>query len=246
MPAGLGYADYSGLELRMVGAFVGEPQLERLFKAGVDVHTRTGAFLYDCTEAELAEQQRWSAKMVSFTTIYGGGAVTVQGIMQKQGGKLVDLQEVREIQIKWLELYEYIKEWHKMHGKMLRVYGYIDTHSLLGRTIRAYTYTESFNFPIQASGAEVLKMSLMKLHSYGEDPKIVNVVHDSITLEHDEGEQADTWGERLTESMLWGWEKVLENSAIPDMPMKIDTVVSTVMGVKDDATQAYDYGISDL
>jgi len=240
------YADFSGLELRMVGAYVGEPELERLFKDGVDVHTRTGSFLYDCTEAELGETQRWSAKMVSFTTIYGGGALTVQGIMQKQGGKLVDIKEVRLIQKKWLQLYENIKEWHRMHGRMLQVYGYIDTHSLLGRTIRAYTYTESFNFPIQASGAEVLKMSLRKLHSYGEDPKVVNVVHDSITLEHSEGKEAELWGERLTESMLWGWNEVIQHSAVPTMPMKVDTVVSTVMGVKDDAESAYDYGISDI
>ena len=239
------YADFSGLELRMVGAYVGEPELERLFKAGIDVHTTTGEFLYDCP-GNLKEVQRGSAKMVSFTTIYGGGAVTVQGIMEKQGGKAIDIPDVKDAQAKWLEKYEYVKAWHKMHGQALQVYGYIDTVSLLGRVIRATTYTESFNFPIQASGAEVLKMSLKKLHSYGDDPHIVNVVHDSITLEQPEGELAEMWGERLTEAMQWGWKAVVKNSAIPDMPMKVDTVVSTVLGVRDDATSPYDYGVQEL
>lgn len=238
------YADFSGLELRMVAAYVGEVVLEQLFKDGIDVHTRTGAFLYDCSEEELRETQRWSAKMVSFTTIYGGGSVTVQGIMQKQGGKKVDVLEVKQLQKKWLELYEYIKEWHKMHGKALQVYGFIDTVSLLGRKIRATTYTESFNFPIQSSGAEVLKRSLDYLHSHNEDPRIVNVVHDSITLEHPEGEQANLWGKRLEEAMQKGWRDVVQNSAIPDMPMKVDVVISNVMGVKDGTE--YDYGVSEL
>ena len=238
------YADFSGLELRMVGAYVGEPEIAKLFKEGIDVHTRTGAFLYDCTEEELREVQRWSAKMVSFTTIYGGGSVTVQGIMQKQGGKKVNVGEVKELQKRWLELYSYIREWHKMHGRALQVYGYVDTVTLLGRKIRATTYTESFNFPIQGSGAEVLKKSIDNLYSYGEDPKIANVVHDSITLEHPEGAVAELWGKRLEESMAKGWAEVVQNSAIPDMPMKIDVVVSDVMGVKDGAT--YDYGVSEL
>jgi DNA polymerase I-like protein with 3'-5' exonuclease and polymerase domains len=239
------YADFSGLELRMVGAYVGEPQLARLFKEGIDVHTKTGEFLYDCP-GNLEERQRWSAKMVSFTTIYGGGAVTVQGIMEKQGGKCVDVREVKELQAKWLELYDYVKAWHKMHGKALQVYGYVDTVSLLGRVMRATTYTESFNFPIQASGAEVLKRSLYHLHQYQDDPHIVNVVHDSITMEHPEGEIADMWGKRLTKCMQQGWEDVVSKSAIPDMPMVIDTVVSDVLGVKDDATEAYDYGVSEI
>ena len=242
------YADFSGLELRMVGAYVGEPKLERLFKDGVDVHTNTGETLYDCP-GNLTETQRWSAKMVSFTTIYGGGAVTVQGIMEKQGGKKVDIDGengVKSLQARWLEKYDYVREWHKMHGKALKVYGYVDTRSLLGRIIRATTYTESFNFPIQASGAEVLKRSLWHLHQYGEDPKIVNVVHDSITMEHPEGEVAELWGRRLTDAMQQGWRDVVQHSAIPDMPMVIDTVVSNVLGVKDDATKAYDYGISEI
>ena len=227
------YADYSGVELRMVAAYIGEPKLEQLYKQGVDVHAKTGASIFNCSESDLVSQQRWAAKAVSFSTIYGAGKLTVQGIMQTQGNINKSLDEIGQLQSKWLELYPSVEEWHKLHARALRVYGYIDTESLLGRVMRAVTYTESFNFPIQSSSAEALKVALWNLHQYPEVPYIANVVHDSITLLCKEGEEAELWGKRLTESMQAGWHYVIKFSAVPDMPMVVDTIISTLLGVRD-------------
>ena len=239
------YSDYSGLELRLVAAYIDETKLVELFKQGVDVHTKTGAFLFDCNEEDLPEQQRWAGKMCSFVSIYGGGAATIAGIMEKQGSAKVDLKEVIEMKRKWLEFYPVIKEWHRMSGKMMQVYGYIDTMSLLGRSIRATTFMEAHNYPIQAAGAEVIKKALEYLHSYDEDPDVANVVHDAITLIKKEGPEAELWGTRLNESMLKGWDYVIARSAVPSMPMVCDVVVSSVQGVTD-GNDNYNYGVSTL
>jgi len=227
------YADFSGLELRMVGAYIGEPELERLYKAGVDVHARTGSVLFDCKETELTKIQRVATKIVSFITIYGGGKLRVQGGMQVEGGIRKSLKEIGELQRSWLELYSAIADWHSLHAKALQVYGYIDTVSLLGRVMRATSYAESFNLPIQASGAEATKLSLYYLHQYPEVPPVANVVHDAIALLAAEGAEATIWGKRLTDCMQRGWRDVVKFSAIPDMPMVADTIISTKLGVRD-------------
>ena len=91
------YSDYAGLELRTVTAYVGEPTMARLMKEGVDMHTYTGAFIFDTTEEGLTKQQRWCTKVFTFSNAYGAGPVELQNQLQAKGRILMELEQVIEI-----------------------------------------------------------------------------------------------------------------------------------------------------
>ena len=213
------YKDYSGLELRIAVAYIGEPTMQKLMVNGEDMHAHTGCILFNATLETLTKEQRFIAKIFNFGTIYGAGLVVLQGLLRSQGQINVSIPDVREFRTKWLDHYDYFKEWHSMHKKHFDIYGYLDIETGLGRTIRATRLTDSFNFPIQGTAAEITKLAVHYLHTrYGVDPQVVNVVHDSIGLLQSE-ELADLWIDRLNECMIESWYYVIKDFAIPNIPM---------------------------
>ena len=212
------YKDYSGLELRMAVAYVGEPTMARLMMEGKDLHTETGCKLFNKTVDTLTKGERLVTKFFNFGTAYGAGPVVLRGLLRARGRIDLSFNEVRDIREKWLDIYEYFREWHDMHKRAFNVYGYIDTDTALGRTIRAYKLTDSYNFPIQGSAAEVTKLAVHYLYERYGEPDIINVVHDSIALEKPEDE-VDIWVERLNECMVDAWYHVIKSLALPDLVM---------------------------
>ncbi len=214
------YKDYSGLELRMAVTWVGEPTMYRLMMEGADLHTYTGCKLFNKTPETLSEHYRTVTKFYNFGTIYGAYPKTLQNLLQASARIDISLKEVTLIRNKWLELYEYFDEWHKIHKRQLQIYGYLDITTALGRTIRAYSLNDSLNFPIQGSSVEVTKKAVSYLYErYSESPNIINVVHDSITLLRDEGDDAEVWKERLNDCMIDSWYYVIKDLALPDLVM---------------------------
>lgn len=221
------YKDYSGLELRMAVAYVGEPTMYKLMMEGKDLHTETGCKLFNHTPETLPVHERIVTKFFNFGTAYGAGVATLQSLLQGQGRIHMPFQEVKVVREKWLDLYEYFKEWHAMHKRMYNVYGYVDTTTLLGRDMRAINLTDSFNFPIQGSAAEVTKLAVHYLHTrYKEKPYVINVVHDSIGLLQHEGDESEMWKERLNECMIDSWYEVIKNAAYNDLVMPAEAVIA--------------------
>jgi len=223
------YKDYSGLELRMAVAYVGETTMSDLMKRGEDMHTATGCELFNKTPETLTFNERTTTKFFNFGTAYGAGQVVLQGLLQAKGRILIDLKDVGELREKWLKLYSCFGEWHKMHKRHFNVYGYLDTVTALGREMRALRLTDSFNFPIQGSAAEVTKTAVHLLYDRYKTPDIINVVHDSIALEKDEDE-AEVWIPRLNECMIDAWYEVISGLAIPDLPMPAEAKIITQWG----------------
>ncbi|HEX8675653.1 MAG TPA: DNA polymerase I, partial [Segetibacter sp.] len=67
-------ADYSQIELRIVAAISGDPNMCDAFKKGKDIHTATAAKVYNVDEADVTKEMRYKAKSVNFGIIYGQGA----------------------------------------------------------------------------------------------------------------------------------------------------------------------------
>jgi len=67
-------ADYSQIELRIVAAISGDPNMCEAFKQGKDIHTATAAKVYNIPEADVTKEMRYKAKSVNFGIIYGQGA----------------------------------------------------------------------------------------------------------------------------------------------------------------------------
>src|SRR5690606_33454836 len=67
-------ADYSQIELRIVAAISGDPNMCEAFTAGKDIHTSTAAKVFNVAEDEVTKEMRYKAKSVNFGIIYGQGA----------------------------------------------------------------------------------------------------------------------------------------------------------------------------
>ena len=63
-------ADYSQIELRIVAAISGDPNMCEAFKLGKDIHTATAAKVYGIKEADVTKEMRYKAKSVNFGIIY--------------------------------------------------------------------------------------------------------------------------------------------------------------------------------
>ena len=86
-------ADYSQIELRVVAAISGDPNMCEAFKQGKDIHTATAAKVYGIEEAAVTKEQRYKAKSVNFGIIYGQGAFGLAenlGISRTEAKEIID------------------------------------------------------------------------------------------------------------------------------------------------------------
>jgi len=210
------YKDYSGLELRMAVAYTGEPMMGALMRSGKDMHTETAKFIFN--KEEISDLERTMTKVFNFSLIYGSGIKTVQATIYKWTGKRMPFGEVKSLISKWFDMYDYFDQWHTMHKNQLNIYGYVDIETALGRHIRTYKLTDSLNFPIQGSSVEVQKTGLGLLFNRYPDVHLINTIHDSNILLANEDE-AEKWGNRLSECMVEAWHYVIQDLADPEIPM---------------------------
>lgn len=212
------YKDYAGVELRMAAAWIGCPVMEGLIKKGVDLHSYTASSLYGKHQEELTKYERMIGKICNFLLIYGGSVKVLQITIMAWGNMLMDYKECKDIYDAWFELYPYFKSWHEITARTLKVYGYQDVSTALGRSVRALKLNDAVNIPIQGSCSEVGKVAMAMLKSRYPDENLISYIHDSITLLVKE-EDAPMWIDRLNECMVDAWYYVVGKTAIPDMPM---------------------------
>lgn len=219
------YKDYSGLELRMAVAFTGDPTLTHILVMGQDAHTNTTCIVFKCKPEDEDLMKRIVAKFCNFGIIYGITPPALRALIRARGRVDVSLKEVKGFHTDWLEEYHYFKAWHEMTEKHLKVYGYLNIETALGRKVRCFNLNDALNFPIQGSSAEVTKTAVdMLMTRYKTAPTIINVVHDSIALMEDE-DRASVWKDRLNECMVDAWFEVIKNLAQPDIPMPAEAEV---------------------
>jgi len=180
-------ADYSQIELRIVAAISGDPNMCDAFKKNKDIHTATAAKVYNVEEHEVTKEMRYKAKSVNFGIIYGQGAFGLAdnlGISRTEAKAIID---------------NYKKEFHGITKYMddtinfAREHGYVQT--LMGRkrwlrdinsanfTIRGFAERNAINSPIQGTAADMIKLAMIKVH---EELKKQNFKSKMILQVHDE------------------------------------------------------------
>jgi DNA polymerase-1 len=95
-------SDCSQGELRIEAHSANEPTLIALFNRGVDIHTATAALIFNCSEHDITEEQRYIAKTINFAILYGSGARTIAASAKI----IVD------------DAYKYIHRWHKTYPRI--------------------------------------------------------------------------------------------------------------------------------
>ena len=184
-------ADYSQIELRIVAAISGDPNMCEAFKAGKDIHTATAAKVYNVAEADVTKEMRYKAKSVNFGIIYGQGAF---GLAENLG---ISRSEAKEIIDNYKKEFVGITSYMDNTINFAKENGYVET--LMGRkrwlkdigsanfTVRGFAERNAVNSPIQGTAADMIKLAMIKIHKAikeaGLKSKMILQVHDELVFD---------------------------------------------------------------
>ena len=221
-------ADYSQIELRLVAEISGDEAMLKAFQDGLDIHKATAARIYGISIDAVNKEQRYNAKTVNFSIIYGAGATNLSknlGIKRTEAKKLID---------QYFNEYQGLKTYMETVVNSARELGYVST--LKGRRrylrdinsrngmVRAGAERNAINTPIQGSAADMIKLAMIKIHKALKDggfkTKMTSQVHDELIFDVPK-EELDRVKPIIDENM----RNSLENLKVPIL-VGIDTGVN--------------------
>jgi DNA polymerase I-like protein with 3'-5' exonuclease and polymerase domains len=250
--------DYAGQELRIVTNLSGEPVWIKEFLEGTgDLHTITAQAFFGAHITKANKTERNMGKVANFALIYGGGVQAIQRATK------CDKVEAARRKANFDKSVPTFAKWVSgQHAKVRKDLGVStafgrfiripDANIKAGdtvngapvdeqeaRRIRAGCERKSTNFPIQGSGADILKISLVRLvkeftkrgwlKNGGDDSvRMIMTVHDEIVFEiqHDRLQEAMPVIVNIMESpsRLAGWK----------IPLIVEPLVSLTWDAKYD------------
>jgi len=184
-------ADYSQIELRIVAAISGDPNMCEAFKLGKDIHTATAAKVYGIDETDVTKEMRYKAKSVNFGIIYGQGAF---GLAENLA---ISRTEAKEIIDNYKKEFPGIQSYMDNQINKAKELGFVET--LMGRkrwlrdinssnfTVRGFAERNAINSPIQGSAADMIKLAMIKIHGEMKktnwESKMILQVHDELVFD---------------------------------------------------------------
>ena len=184
-------ADYSQIELRIVAAISGDPNMCLAFKERKDIHTATAAKVFGVEEKDVTKEMRYRAKSVNFGIIYGQGAFGLAdnlGITRTEAKIIIDNYKTQFVNIQ-----KYMDD----TIQFARDNGYVET--LMGRkrwlrdinsgnfTVRGFAERNAINSPIQGTAADMVKLAMIKVHEVflknKFKSKMLLQVHDELVFD---------------------------------------------------------------
>ncbi len=217
-------ADFYQIELRIAAEYVNEEKMIEAFSRGEDMHILTASLVLGKKKEEITKEERQLAKAMNYGLIYG---ISARGLMEyaKFGyGVDISLEEAKDLIKRFFKAFPRFYEWHSSLRETLREKGKVEGETLLGRRYVAETFQDAANYPIQGTGADMLKLAVdifgYQCEVQNFDAKLVNLVHDEIVCEVP-GEQASEVAELLKESMELAGSLILKK-----VPVEAETAVS--------------------
>ncbi|AAC07735.1 bifunctional 3'-5' exonuclease/DNA polymerase [Aquifex aeolicus] len=217
-------SDFSQIELRIAAEYVKDPLMLDAFKKGKDMHRYTASVVLGKKEEEITKEERQLAKAINFGLIYGISAKGLAEYAKLGYGVEISLEEAQVLRERFFKNFKAFKEWHDRVKKELKEKGEVKGHTLLGRRFSANTFNDAVNYPIQGTGADLLKLAVLlfdaNLQKKGIDAKLVNLVHDEIVVEC-EKEKAEEVKEILEKSMKTAGKIILK-----EVPVEVESVIN--------------------
>lgn len=184
-------ADYSQIELRLIAEISGDTAMLEAFTAGQDIHSATAARVFEVPFEEVTREQRYRAKTVNFSIIYGAGATNLSRQLNIKRAEAKDLIE------NYFKQYQGLKNYMDETVEKARKEGYVTT--LMGRRrylrdIHSKSSLErsnaeriAINTPIQGSAADMIKIAMINIHKALKKgnfkTKMILQVHDELVFD---------------------------------------------------------------
>jgi DNA polymerase-1 len=184
--------DYSQMELRIAAFLSGDEKLLEIFRRGEDVHTAVAAEVFGVPLDQVDKEMRRKAKVINFGIMYGMGVSALKinlGTDRKEAQKFYD-----DYFAKFSGLASYLDA---VKSDTVRT-GYTET--LFGRRryfegikskipfIKAMNERMAINAPIQGTGADIIKLAMIKVDEYLNTTTFSSInlllqVHDELVYE---------------------------------------------------------------
>lgn len=223
--------DYSQIELRIAAILSGDSALMDIFIHGDDVHTAVAAQVFGVSPDTVTKEMRRRAKVINFGVMYGMG---VNALREALGTTREEAQRFYD---------EYFATYRGLAAYLDRVkaeayrLGYTETffgrhryfpalHSPLPY-IRAAAERMAINAPIQGTGADVIKLAMVRVDEYlrraGRTDTVFLLlqVHDELVYEVEA---------RLSKEVLGEIKRVMESVLSSTETRGVPIVVDAAMG----------------
>lgn len=184
-------ADYSQIELRIIAALSGEPNMIEAFQKNEDIHRATAAKVFNVPLEEVTREQRAQAKTVNFGIIYG---VSAFGLSQQTN---LTRSESKQLIDAYYATYPVLKTYIQQQVEFARENGYVLTVSGRRRylkdinsanaVVRSGAERNAVNAPIQGSAADIIKLAMIAIHrrltTENWKTKMLLQVHDELVFD---------------------------------------------------------------
>ena len=184
-------ADYSQIELRIIAALSGEPNMIEAFRNGEDIHRSTAAKVFNVSPEEVTRDQRSHAKTVNFGIVYGVSAFGLSNQTSLSRSESKDLIDA------YYKTYPRLRQYINEQIDLARENGYAQTISGRRRylkdinsqniVVRQAAERNAVNAPIQGSAADIIKIAMIniykKLTSENWKSKMLLQVHDELVFD---------------------------------------------------------------
>ncbi|CAN5719611.1 DNA polymerase I [soil metagenome] len=184
-------ADYSHIELRILGHVSGDVHLREAFERRADIHRETAARVLKKDPADVTSDERSMAKMVNFGLAYGMsdfGLATRAGISRGEAREFIDSYFSAYSGIAYYMLH--IKDTAKQRGYVETLLGrrrWIPELEARNATLRGAGERMAINMPIQGTAADIQKIALIRLHqrlrAMRSSARMLLSVHDEVLFE---------------------------------------------------------------
>lgn len=184
-------ADYSQFELRIAAHLSGDEALTEAFKSGQDIHAATAAKVSGVDIEDVTSEQRYAAKAVNFSILYGA---TPHGVARSTG---MNVPEATAYIDDYFTTYPKLKRYMDHMIDKAQRDGFVET--IFGRRrylpeihssthpVREAAKRMAINMPVQGTQADILKMAMVAIHrglgTESERARMILTVHDELVFE---------------------------------------------------------------
>jgi len=209
-------ADYSQIELRIIGQLAHDKKYIHAYNEGMDLHRNTAAVMFKVPVDQVTKQQRGIAKSINFGLNYGMGKRSLTEKLKLETGIDYSVDEVGRLVDDFKSLYSEVTNYLKkvsetgfnrleISTKAGRLFKFdkpsIETEEKYNAE-KGNIERECKNLPVQGLCADMLKIAMASLFLILEPRgvKLVNCVHDELVFECKAAE-ADEIGEIVKTEM---------------------------------------------
>ncbi len=227
--------DYSQMELRIAAFLSGDEKLIEIFKRGHDVHASVASHVFGVPVGEVTAEMRRRAKVINFGVMYGMGVNALRVNLR------TDRAEAQKFYDDYFSTFSGLAHYLDQVRAETARRGYTETY--FGRRryfeglrskipyIRASAERMAINAPIQGTGADIIKLAMVRADAFRQRQKAADdiflllQVHDELVYEVKTPRL-----EHAAPALKKIMEEVLPLSETKDVPIRVEGKVGATWG----------------